>query len=112
MIEARALTSKSRSSADKCESSDTPIFAKNFNALLQNNTWEALKHLRTLKEEVPGFNFRIQYNPKGRTIAICWMLPHMRINLLHYGDVLFLDTMIKEYNVLGWPYMGPTVKDG
>jgi hypothetical protein len=40
------------------------------------------------------------------------MLPHMRINLLHYGDVLFLDTMIKEYNVLGWPYMGPTVKDG
>jgi hypothetical protein len=24
----------------------------------------------------------------------------------------FFDTMMKEYNVLGWPYMGPTVKDG
>jgi hypothetical protein len=118
MVEARALTSKSRSSADELVTSDNPIFAKNFKALLQKtmqdggDTWEALKYLRTLKEEVPGFDFRIQYDPKGRPTAICWMLPHMRTNLLRYGDVLFLDTMMKEYNVLGWPYMGPTVKDG
>jgi hypothetical protein len=95
MVEARALTSKSRSLADKFVSSDNPIFAKNFKALLQKtvqehgDTWEALKYLRTLKEEVPGFDFRIQYNPKGRPTAICRMLPHMRINLLRYGDVLF-----------------------
>jgi hypothetical protein len=36
----------------------------------------------------------------------------MRTNLLRYGDVIFLDTMMKEYNDLGWPYMGIYVKDG
>jgi hypothetical protein len=118
MLEARALTSKSRSSADECVSSDNPIFTKNFKSLLQKSmqevgdTWEALKYLRTLEKNVPGFEFRIQYDESGRPTAICWMLPHMRVNLLRYGDVLFLDTMMKDYNVFGWPYMGPTVKDG
>jgi hypothetical protein len=118
MVEARALTSKVRSAADEFVTSDNPIFAKNFKVLLRKtmqedgNTWEALKYLRTLKEEVAGFDFRIQYDPKGRPIAICWMLPHMRTNLLRYGDVIFLDTMMKDYNKLSWPYMGPTVKDG
>jgi hypothetical protein len=107
MVEARALTSKSRSSADKLLTSDNPIFAKNFKALLQKtmqdggDTWEALKDLRTLKEEVPGFDFRIQYDPKGRPTAICWMLPHMHTNLLRYGDVLFLDTMMKRVQCFG-----------
>ena len=44
--------------------------------------WEALKYLRNLKAEVLGFDFRIQYDTKGRPTAIAWMLPHMRINLL------------------------------
>jgi hypothetical protein len=118
MVEARALTSKGKSSADEFVSSDNPIFAKNFKHLLQQtmqedgDTWEALKYLRTLKEEVLGFDYRIRYDDKGRPTAICWMLPHMRTNLLRYGNVLFLDTMMKEYNDLGWPYVGPTVKDG
>ena len=118
MSEARALTSKSRSAADELASTDNPIFATNFKRLLQKtmqedgDTWEALKYLRNLKLEVPGFDFRIQYDDKGRPTAICWMLPHMRTNLLRYADVLFLDTMMKQFNNLGWPYIGPTVKDG
>jgi hypothetical protein len=41
-----------------------------------------------------------------------WMLPHMCTNLLRYGDIIFLDAIMKEYNELCWPYIGPTVKDG
>jgi hypothetical protein len=88
MLEARALTAKKRSSADEFVSSDNPIFAKNFKKLLQKtlqdggDTWEALLYLHTLQKEVPGFDYRIQSDYKGRPTAICWMLPHMRINLL------------------------------
>jgi hypothetical protein len=34
------------------------------------------------------------------------------MNLLHYGSIIFLDTMKQEYNDLAWPYIGPTNKDG
>jgi hypothetical protein len=108
MMEARALTSNCHSAADELVSSNNPIFVKNFKVLLQKtmlqedgDTLEALKYLCHLKQEVAEFDFRIQYDPKGRPTAICWMLLHMHTDLLHYGDVLFLDTMMKEYNELG-----------
>ena len=118
MVDARALTSNSRSAADEFVSSDNPIFAKNFKGLLQKtmqeggDTWIALRYFKALKNEVPGFDFRFKYDSLGRPTAICWMLPHMRTNLLRYGDVLFLDAMMKDFNELNWPYIGPTVKDG
>jgi hypothetical protein len=119
MVEARALTSNCRSAADKFVNTNNPIFAKNFKVLLKKtmqeggDTWQVLRYLRILKAEVPGFDFRIQYDDiTGRPCAICWMLPHMRTNLLRFGDVLFLDTMMKQHNKMKWPYMGPTVKDG
>jgi hypothetical protein len=118
MVEARALTSKSKSASDELVSFDNPMFAKNFKLLLQKTmqddgtTWEAIAYLRTLTNEVVGFGYRVKYDSIGRPEAICWMLPHMRTNLLRYGNVLFLDSMKKEYNKLAWPYIGPTVKDG
>ena len=95
MVEARALTSKSRSSADELVSSDNPIFAKNFKHLLQQtmqsdgDTWEALKYLRTLKAEVIGFDFRIQYDTKGLPIAIAWMLPHTYVSIFYVMGMFF-----------------------
>jgi hypothetical protein len=118
MVDARALTSHSRSAADEFVTSDNPIFAKNFKGLLQKtmqeggDTWIAMRYFKALKEEVPGFDFRFKYDEDGRPTAICWMLPHMRTNLLRYGDVLFLDAMMKDFNEMHWPYIGPTVKDG
>jgi hypothetical protein len=118
MVEARTLTSRSKSAAEELVSFDNPMFAKNFKYLLQKTmqddgtTWEAIAYLRLLSDEVPGFGYRVKYDLKGRPEAICWMLPHMRTNLLRYGDVRFLDSMKKEFNKLAWPYIGPTVKDG
>jgi hypothetical protein len=109
MVEACALTANCHSAADKFVNSNNPIFAKNFKVLLKKTmqeggqTWDVLKYLRTLKAEVPGFDYRVQYDLKGRPTAMCWMCT----NLLQFGDVLFLDTMMKECNKLGWPYMGP-----
>jgi hypothetical protein len=118
MVDARALTSDSRSAADEFVTSDNPIFAKNFKGLLRKtmqeggDTWIAMRYFKALKNEVPGFDFRFKYDVAGRPTAICWMLPHMRTNLLRYGDVLFLDAMMKDFNEMHWPYIGPTVKDG
>jgi hypothetical protein len=118
MVDARALTSNCRTAADEFVTSDNPIFAKNFKGLLQKtlqeggDTWVAMRYFKALKKEVPGFDFRFKYDDMGRPTAICWMLPHMRTNLLRYGDVFFLDAMMKDFNELSWPYIGPTVKDG
>jgi hypothetical protein len=118
MVEARSLTSRSKSAAEEMVSFDNPMFAKNFKHLLQKTmqddctTWEAIAYLRHLSKEVDGFGYRVKYDLKGRPEAICWMLPHMRLNLIRYGDVLFLDSMKKGFNKLAWPYIGPTVKDG
>jgi hypothetical protein len=39
------------------------------------------------------------------------MLPEMRSDLLRFGDCLFLDSQKRQYNTVGWPYIGPVVKD-
>jgi hypothetical protein len=39
------------------------------------------------------------------------MLPEMRSDLQCFGDSLFLDSQKIQYNTVGWPYIGPVVKD-
>jgi hypothetical protein len=39
------------------------------------------------------------------------MLPEMRSDLLRFGNCLFLDNQKRQYNTVGWPYIGPVVKD-
>ena len=34
----------------------------------------------------------------------------MKGMLLQYGDTLFLDAQKRQYNKMGWPYIGPIVK--
>ena len=31
-------------------------------------------------------------------------------NFLQYGDILFLDCQMRQYNKIGWPYIGIAVK--
>ncbi len=39
------------------------------------------------------------------------MLPEMRSDLLRFGNCLFLDSQKRQYNIAGWPYIGPVIKD-
>jgi hypothetical protein len=38
------------------------------------------------------------------------MTLQMKKNLLQYGDILFLDAQMRQYNKIGWPYIGLAVK--
>ena len=39
------------------------------------------------------------------------MLPEMCNDLICFGNCLFLDSQKRQYNTMGWPYIGPVVKD-
>ena len=43
--------------------------------------------------------------------SIAWFFLEGREALVCYVDVRFLDAMEREYNKLGWPYIGTCVKD-
>ena len=57
-----------------------------------------------------GFDYRMHYNSEGLPDAIVWMTLQMKKNLLQYGDILFLDAQMRQYNKIGWPYIGLAVK--
>ena len=42
--------------------------------------------------------------------GIVWMSLSMRKLLLRYGDILSLDAQKRQFNNMGWPYIGPVVK--
>jgi hypothetical protein len=71
MLEARALTCRSKSASDELVSYDNPMFAKNFKLLLKktmqddSTTWEAIAYLCTLQKEVVGFGYRVKYDSSG-----------------------------------------------
>lgn len=33
----------------------------------------------------------------------------IRRRLIRFGDVLFLDSQKRQFNKIGWPYIGPTI---
>jgi hypothetical protein len=77
--------------------------------------WEALAYLWDLKV-LKCLDLVIKSNTTLRAVlrpsAGCFHLYIQHTHLLCYGDVLFLDSMKKEYNNITWPYIRPTVKDG
>ena len=75
------------------------------------STWTAIAFLKELKVTMDGFDYRVLYNKKGVPIAIMYMTPGMRYNLLRYGDIMFLDSQKRQYNSSGWPYIGPVIKN-
>jgi hypothetical protein len=96
---------------------DNPMQKQNLTALLRkvmqegSSTWDALRFLKQMKQTNPGFDFRVKYDPFGQPEGVCWMLPEMRSDLLRFGNCLFLDSQKRQYNTVGWPYIGPVVKD-
>jgi hypothetical protein len=114
---ARQLSSKRAMASDEFLLNDNPMQKQNFTDLLRKvmqedgTTWDALRFLDTMKENNPGFDYRINYNQEGRPEGICWMLPEMRSDLLRFGNCLFLDSQKRQYNTMGWPYIGPVIKD-
>jgi hypothetical protein len=96
---------------------DQPILLQNFTTLLRkcmqesSNTWVAVRYLDETKDLVPGFDYRIHKDPGGCPDGMVWMTPNMKLNLLQYGKILFLDAQKSQFNTSNWPYIGPAMKD-
>jgi hypothetical protein len=117
MEEARTLSSKRPYASDEFVLSDNPMQKQNLTSLLRkvmqedSSTWDALRFLDKMKATNPGFDFRVKYDAHGRPEGVCWMLPEMRSDLLRFGNLLFLDSQKRQFNTVGWPYIGPVIKD-
>ena len=103
-------------SAEEAVSFHDPMVRANFNEMFRNimkedpSTWTAIQFLRKCKSEVHGFDYRLSYGVDGKPTAVMYMTPRMRYNLVRYGNIMFLDSQSRQYNRLGWPYIGPVVK--
>lgn len=56
-----------------------------------STTWEAVSFLRRFKKTMPGSDFMICLDESVRPNGILYMTPLMCSNLLHVGNLLFLD---------------------
>jgi hypothetical protein len=96
---------------------DTATTRHNFGTLLEgclqnsDSTWRALAFLQNCKVKLPGFDFDLQKEPDGRPIFISWMFPENRVNLLRFGDIMFLDMRMSTVNKMGFPYYALTMID-
>ena len=94
---------------------EDPLISNNFRAMYKqimsesSDTWQVLSYLNKCKVQILGFDYRVQYSPDGRLIAIMWMTPTVRTNLLRYSHILFLDCQKRQMNKIAWPYIGPSV---
>ena len=90
----RVIIGKKLTPSELCASSD-PMIATNFQNIYKKimesdtSTWSAIAFLKELKDTMDGFDYRVLYNKKGISIAIMYMTPVMRYNILRYGDVMF-----------------------
>lgn len=115
--EARELSSTSPLAADEVVDMDSPLARQNLMAMLLKvmqeggTTWDCIRFLDTLKEENPGFSYTIKTSLEGRPCALAWMTAEMKKDLIRFGDILFLDSQKRQYNVANWPYIAPVVKD-
>ena len=74
--------------------------------------WEAEALLRKLKETDPKFDYRIMYdNQTGRPIGLVYTTKIMRDAFVRFGRIISLDAMLRQYNSLHWPYIGPVILD-
>jgi hypothetical protein len=111
------VASLSNMAAEEIINLDQPILHQNFTELLRKcmqesaSTWVALRYLDETKSRVPGFDYRVHYDTDGCPNGIVWMTPDMKMNLLQYGKVIFLDAQKRQYNKSNWPYIGPALKD-
>ena len=108
MQEAEQLTSSS--TADKTLDWDDPVISNNYIQLLRrvmqetSAPWKVRKYLEQAALNTPGFSYRILTNEEGKPTCITWTTPRMRRDIIRFGDVLFLDAQMRQYNTAGFPY--------
>ena len=64
-----------------------------------------------LKEQYPGFDFRIGRNSKQELTAWMFMTPEMKFMAAKYSQVLFLDAVKSKISAVDWPFYPVTVID-
>ena len=96
---------------------DDPIVRTNFSTLLRkvmasNDTaWKAISMLNETKKRIPGFDFKVWKDVDGYPIGILWMTPTMKSNLVRFSHILYLDMQLRQYNSIGWPYCGVSMRN-
>ncbi len=112
------VASRTNIAAEEIVDLDQPILRQNVTSLLRkcmqesSSTWLALRYLDETKQRFPGFDYRVHYDVEGCPDGIVWMTPDMKMNLLQYGKIIFLDAQKRQFNKSNWPYTGPALKDG
>ena len=110
------LSSTRKLSMEDLAPSLDPMLRANFTKMFTNimkedkSVWTTIHFLTKCKTEITGFDYRIQYGSDGKPTAVMYMTPRMRYNLIRYSNIMFLDSQKRQYNRLGWPYIGPVVR--
>jgi hypothetical protein len=68
--------------------------------------WRLLAYLENLKK-LGDFDFRFAYDAITNALTgAIWMTGRMK-DFIRFGDILSLDTMMRDYNKVGWKFIGP-----
>ena len=51
----------------------------------------------------------VQYGKSGKPLGIMYMTQNMKISLLCYSIVMFLDAQKRQMNKMGWSYIGNVI---
>ena len=62
------------------------------------------KFLEECQQKTPGFGYIISTDCDGKPSCITWTTPRMRRDMIRFGNVLFLDAQMHQYNTAGFPY--------
>ena len=73
--------------------------------------WEAEALLRRLKEADLKFDYRIMHDETGAPVGLVYTTKIMRDAFVRFGKIISLDAMLRQYNSLHWPYIGPVILD-
>ena len=96
---------------------DDPIIRTNFSNLLRKvmasneTTWKAISMLKETKKRIVGFDYNVWNDGDGHPIGILWMTPTMKSNLVRFSHILYLDMQLRQYNSIGWPYCGVSMRN-
>ena len=114
-MESAQLFFNGKSAANEYIDLDDPIvkinISKHFRNVLRNNNGSihSVNFLQSLKDSIPGFDYRVKYDDEKIPEGFVWMTPNMRYNLIRYHDNIYLDAQCRKFNTSGYPYISPIV---
>jgi hypothetical protein len=68
-----------------------------------------VEFLETLQKMISGFVFSVRFDYQGLPDAFMYMTPRMRMDLVQFGDVIFLNAQHQQFKSLGSPYISPVL---